>query len=229
MSTQIPLSELEVYSFCDPASGKSVIKRVRARSSIVVIGADSINRIFVLMAWAGRPTTPILVKKLIDVGDRYKGHLRRFGIEANAMQSLFADLVSSQAKELQRKIPFVPIMQPTKVDKDWRIRTTLQPLMNADSGRLFVHETHHELKSELLSFPMGATKDLVDALASAVRLVPRRVSSERSDEQQQALASYLRESGLSPQQIVQRLNEVREEELALERARAAISLDNSVG
>jgi len=208
---EIPLDQLEIYAFCDPASGKQVIRRVRARSAIVVVGADQLNRVFTLLAWAGRPTTPTLVRKIIEVGDRYQGRLRRFGIEANAMQSLFAELVAHQAKELKKKIPFVPIDQPSKIDKDWRIRTTLQPLMSVDAGRLFVHESQHELKAELLSFPVGATKDLVDALASAVRLVPRRVPQQKKSEEIEALASYLRASGCPPDYISRRIAEVEAE------------------
>ena len=151
---KIPLNQLVCFGFCDPASGKQVIKRVRARSAIIVVGADPLNRVFVLYAWAGRPSTPQLLKRLIEVGEKFP-RLKRFGIEANAMQELFADLVANQAREMKKRIPFIPVMQPTKIEKNFRIRTTLQPLVGMENGRLFIQENQTELKTEIITFPVA--------------------------------------------------------------------------
>jgi len=207
---QIPITSLERVAFCDPASGHQTIKRTRARSAIIVIGMDYLTRFFVLLAWAGRPTTTKLVEKLIEVGSTYKP--RRFGIESNAMQSLFADLVSAQAKELQKRIPFVPVPQPTKIDKDWRIRTTIQPIIA--SGRLFVMDNQVELISELAIFPMGVLKDLVDCLASAIALAPKRAAPQAQKSEVDALARYLRDTGATPAHIEQRIRELELEAAA---------------
>jgi len=65
MSTRIRLADLnDRYGFCDP---KQRVKRLRARSAIIVIAVDSVGRIFVLYAWAGRIPTDRLVEKIIDV------------------------------------------------------------------------------------------------------------------------------------------------------------------
>lgn len=219
MSTTLDLSSLEYYGFCDPASGKQVVKRARARSAIVVIGMDYLERFFLMLAWAGRPTTPKLLEKLIEVGGRFP--LRRFGIEANAMQSLFADLVMHQARELKKRIPFIGIPQPTKIDKDWRIRTTTQPVI--ESGRLFMLDTQHEARNEIQLFPMSPMKDIVDCIASAIRLAPRRATVERQKSETDALARYLRESGAPPSYIQSRIEEVQRE--SLEKS----SIDNKDG
>jgi len=203
----ISVDSLERIAFCDPASGRQVVKRVRARSAIIVIGVDHLMRFFVLLAWAGRPTPSKLVEKLIEVGATYKP--RRFGIEANAMQSLFAALVIAQAKELKKNIPFVPVNQDTKIDKDWRIRTEIQPVIA--NGRLFVMDKQVELLSELTAFPMGMTKDLVDCLASAIKLAPKRARPQAQKDEMDALARYLRETGASPRHIEQRIHELQEE------------------
>ena len=218
--TSIEIRYLEKYGFCDPASGRQAIRRARARSAIIVIAADQLGRFFVLHAWAGRPTTTQLVARLIDIGEKF--HPRRFGIEANAMQSLFADLVAGQAKELQKKIAFVPITQPTRVDKDWRIRTTLQPVI--ENGRLFVQEAHHELMAEISTFPVSTTKDMIDALASAINLAPRRHVSQQQHDEIDRLAEYLRATGVAPSQIEQRIAEVRAE---IEVSDASETLDNT--
>ena len=209
---KIPLKNLKVYGFCDPAAQpkNQIIKKVRARSAVIAIGVDDINRIFVLYAWAGRPSTPTLMKKLLEVGSAFP-NMVRFGIEANAMQMLFADLVSHQARQLKKKIPFVPIMQPTKIEKFFRIRAILQPVCGMERGRLFLTSQMIELKTEILTFPVGATVDLVDALASAVAMVPKMTTPQKRSDENLALAEYLRASGMSPRYIQKRMLEVEAE------------------
>jgi len=176
-------------AFCDPASGKRLaLKRVRARSAIVVIAMDLLSRIFVLHAWADRCSTDALTMKILEINAALKP--RTFGIEANAMQSLYGDMVSREAKFKGTRLPLMPVNQPTKIDKDWRIRMTLQPVI-AD-GRLFVQPQHYELKSELTTFPMSPTKDLIDALASAINLLPRPATRIDKDTERDAHLAYLR-------------------------------------
>ena len=58
--TEIKLADLNPrFAYVDPASGKKQqeLKKVRARSAIVVVAADWIGRIFVLDAWAKRCST----------------------------------------------------------------------------------------------------------------------------------------------------------------------------
>jgi len=191
-------------AFCDPASGKKEqIKRVRARSAIVVVGADVLSRFFVLHAWAERCSTDHLMDRIIEVNDQWRP--RVFGIEANAMQSLFADNVQREARYKEKSIPIVPVYQPTTIDKDWRIRMTLQPVIA--NGRLLLLASQHELKVELVSFPMSATKDLVDALASAIALIPGPVVRRDQDEEMDARLAYLRESGAPASYIEQVIDE----------------------
>jgi len=175
---RIKLSELpDRYFFLDPAANKKnqKLRRVRANS-----------------AMADRVSADKLIELVIDICEKYKPRL--FGIEANAMQSLFAELVERDAvKRLHRSVPIVPIHQPTNIDKDWRIRTTLQPVIG--DGRLFLNRKDEKLKAEITAFPMSPIKDGIDALASAVALTPLRALPERKNQEAQALAAYLRESG----------------------------------
>jgi hypothetical protein len=197
-------TKLERFGFTDPASGRARLKRIRARQAIVVIATDWLQRIFVLYTWAGRIPTSRYLDKIIKVCDDYQP--RSFGIEANAMQSLFADLVTDAAKQRMKRLSFIPVTQPTKVDKDFRIRTTLEPII-AD-GRLFMQKTQVELEGELRSFPTGLTKDLVDCLASAAALVPRRPLPVQQNDEAQQLASYLRNSGAPSWYVKKRVEEV---------------------
>ena len=128
------------------------------------------------------------------------------------MQSLFADLVTDAAKQRMKRLNFIPVMQPTKIDKDFRIRTTLEPII-AD-GRLFMMEGQVELEGEIRSFPTGLTKDLVDSLASAATLIPRRPLPVQQSQEAEQLASYLRNSGAPSWYIKKRVEEVLEIEAA---------------
>jgi len=183
---------IDRVAFLDPASGRAArLKRVASRSAIVVIGADALGRVFVLHQWAARVSTQRLVDTLFLLNEQY--HPRAFGCESNALQCLFTDCLELISRTKQTRLPLVPVQQPTKIDKDYRIRTSLQPVIGY--GRLFLQPQHHELRSELEAFPQGQTKDLVDALASAVRLLkPISLRHER-DSKRDALATYLRKTG----------------------------------
>src|SRR3990172_1526264 len=124
----------ERYCFCDPSSGKQPIKKSRGRSAMVCIGVDALERIFALVAWASRGPTDQLIDKIIAVNEEWRP--RVFGVEANAMQSLFADTLRREITRRHLRVPIVPVYQPTGIDKDFRIRSVVQPAYA--EGRLFV-------------------------------------------------------------------------------------------
>lgn len=198
----IPLRDLsQPVFFCDPAAGKKLqLKRVRARSAIVGLQQDAMGHIFVRVAWAERCSTDRLVDKIFEFNETYKP--RTFGIEANAMQSLFGDMVSREARMRMRRVPILEVHQPTNVDKDWRIRTTLQPVIA--EGRLGVLPEHVELRAEIKNFPMTPTKDLIDALASAIKLLPPVHTRVERDTEHERRLSYLRETG-APLSYIERV------------------------
>lgn len=188
---QLEVANLERYAFCDPASGKGQLKKVRARQAIVVIGVDYLLRVFVLHAWCGKLPTSKFRDEIISTYDRFQP--RRMGIEANAMQALFGDLVYEKAVEELGHARISPINSPTKIEKDFKIRAAIEPILN--DNRLFVSATHVELLSELRGFPSGQLKDLVDALAMAIMLIPRRTPERVNTGEVDALAKYLRDTG----------------------------------
>jgi hypothetical protein len=219
-------SLLDVICFTDPASGKrgEQLKRARARMAAVVVGQDVIGRIFVLHAWADRVTTPEYIEHLFQINDTW--HPKRFGVEANGMQVTFGDTVQMIAQMRGKTIPFEPIWQPTNVTKEWRNRTRLQPALA--NGRLFLQENQHELKAELLGHPNYPTVDLVDALATAVDMLPSRSHQNQARENDLGtLAQYLRESGAKPSYIQKRMQELRLEQEEHELASILLPLVNS--
>ena len=201
METTIKLADLpDRYGFLDPASSKKdgELKQVKARSAIVVVAPDWLGRIFVLDAWAKRCSTDELIERMYRTHEIW--NLRVLGGEANAMQELFQEAVQRDARLRGRKLPLRPVHQHTRIDKDWRIRTILQPVIA--NGRLFLRGDMTELRTEIGSFPLSPIKDLVDALASAIKLVPPRATRRESDAELDKLIDYLRKTG-APMTVIE--------------------------
>lgn len=192
--------------FCDPAAGKRAkrIAKSKCQSAIAGVAQDALGRVIVLYAWAKVATTDELIEKIFETNRSFAPD--RYGVEANAMQELFADALAREARGRGERLKVVPVQQSTRVDKLWRIRSTLQPVIGA--GRLVVGEEQLELRSQLEAFPLGRWLDLVDALASAVALMPKRAVLRQRDEELDSLAAYLRATGAPPSEIERRLREV---------------------
>lgn len=167
----------------------------------MTVRADPIGRIFVMQAWAGRISTGDLMETIYQVSERFR--VKTFGVEANALQSLFVDAIARDVKLRDRKLPLVPVMQPTHRTKPDRVRSTLQPLLGA--GRLFLlagDKGMEELRHEIATHPMNPRADMVDALASACRLVPPPKARRDYDAEREAKLRYLRSTG-APRSVIQ--------------------------
>lgn len=197
---EIPLQSLDKVAFLDPAGGKAQTKKTSARSAIAVLGQDAYQRIFLLHVWCGRVATQELVRMMFEINTNFRP--RVFGGEANALQHLFQEAVKIIAKDRAEQLPLLPVEHSTRIDKDFRIKTTLQPVLA--EGRLIARKDQHEFLAELGGFPMYPTKDIVDCVASAIQLLPQRPRRKQKDEEAEALAAYLRKTGASPQYIEQR-------------------------
>jgi len=197
VETTTKLEDLPIrYGFCDPASSKKdgELKQVKARSAIVVVAPDWLGRIFVLDAWAKRCSTDELIERMYRTHELW--NLRQLGGEANGLQELFQEAVMRDARLRGKRLPLRPIHQSTRLDKDWRIRTILQPVIA--NGRLFIRPDMTELKTEIGSFPLSPIKDLVDALASAIKMIPPRPTRREDDRELNNLLAYLRKTGAPP-------------------------------
>lgn len=193
-TSQINLEDLpERYAFLDPASTRkdAELKHQKARSAIIVVAPDWLGRVFVLDTWAQRASIDEIIERIYATEATWK--LRSFGVEANAMQELFHEAIARDARLRGKKLPLRAVHQPTRIDKDWRIRTVLQPIVA--SGRLFLRSDMGELRTEITAFPLSPLKDMVDALASAIKMIPPRATRRDVDEEKEALLSYLRKTG----------------------------------
>lgn len=213
---QIELKYLEIYGYSDPAAGKEARNQRRTARQTIVIGArDWLSRWFFLYIWAGRLTTSDFKRKILDIHEQYS--CRRFGLEANGMQVLFGGLIRDEARERfgPGNMKFVPIYQPTNVDKNYRIRTGIEPALNM--GRIFLRESDVDARSEFAGFPTAQTKDIIDSIETLVsRVAPKRTESAAASSEEGQYAKYLRESGM-PAYLI-------EQEMARYRAQLAVGL-----
>ena len=196
----------ERYFFLDPAGRRKPeqLKKIRARAAIVGIAVDDLRRIFVIEAWAEKASALTIRDKVFELNATWTP--RAFGCEANAMQELYAEMLMIEAKRQNLRLPMTEVYQPTNIEKTFRIRTTLAPVVGF--GRLFLREDHHELYRELTTFPMCQTFDLVDALASVCAMVPPVSRIRHADAAREAHATYLRGSGYPAHLIESRLTEL---------------------
>ena len=194
MSEIIDIGMLEKYAYADLAAGKDAKnKKHTARQSIVVGARDWLDRWFWVYIWAGRETASDFKKKILDVQEEWNP--RRFGLEANGMQVLFGSLVREEARLRFGNVKMFPVYQPTNVDKNYRIRTGLEPLIL--QGRFFLPEGEIEATIELQSFPTGKTKDIIDAMETCVsRVAPKRIKKAEEDVEKEQYAEFLRKSGV---------------------------------
>lgn len=209
---KLPFEQLEFYAFCDPAGSKKAqeIKRTRANAAIVCVGADALQRVFVVEWWEKRAATEEMTEKIFEVNRIWKP--RVFGCEANAMQELYGEMVQLEAKHRSIRLPLTPVYQTAKVEKMYRIRTGLQPVIRA--GRLFLAEQMVGERTKLAAFPMNVKQiDGIDALENAIRLIPKRAAPKQRSDEVESVAAYLRAQGASPQVIEMRVRELIEASL----------------
>lgn len=206
--TALRLQDLvATVAFADPAGGKTgaaKLKRTSARMAIGVAGMDAIGRIFMLHLWAKRCATPEFLQELYRVADLF--HPKPFAIEANAMQSLFVDCAEYISQCFgRRQVAFTPYYQPTNLDKAFRNRMAIQPVLA--HGRLFLRENQQEALAELQVHPRSPVKDLVDVIGTCCALLPRIKRVDRGvNHEARALAAYLRSIGTPASQIHARLD-----------------------
>src|SRR6266851_2504010 len=206
LTIRIPLLTLYTVGFVDSAGGrvpghanKSRSANYRSRSAIVVVSKDDIDSNFILKAWARHCTTEELCDEIFKTYSDF--HPATIGIDSSANQSLFADSLIREAREKGKKLPLTKITLGS--DKDVRIETTLQPA--ATAGRIFALTDMSDLRVEWEAFPGSQFKDILDALAGAIKLLPARHTNDEVTGEVQQYRNYLRTLRLTEAQIEERV------------------------
>lgn len=201
---KVALDHCYTVAFVDSAGGRVAPKgksnNQRSRSAIVVCAQDDLTRVFVRKAWPRYCTTDELCDEIFATQERFKPAV--FGADATATQGLFIDALVREAREKGKKLPISKVVLGT--DKDFRIETTIQPVQAA--GRLFVmKEAMEDLKMEYDSFPGSRFKDLVDALAGCISLLPHRPTGAELNDEVDQYRAYLQTMRVPEQEIDERV------------------------
>lgn len=202
----IKLSSLYVVSWCDPAGGSNPLAATqfrRSRASVVTIGQDEIERIFILEAWGKRVPPDQLIDKICETQMRW--HPAVFGIDATGPQLMFAQTVQKEIRDRGIRMTLRP--QALRTDKTFSIETTIQPVVA--NGRLFrLPEAECKtLRDEWMVFPDGHYRDVLDALACAIRLLPTSLPAHLRQMERNQLKRYLERSGMTREQVQLRLEQ----------------------
>ncbi len=160
----IPRNQLDVVMTCDPAISEKVSA---CRSAITVVGMSPSKLIFVLDYWVGRQGDPAkLIHQMLQMA--YVWQPRVIGIESVAFQ---ASMEPYTIREMQMRGVYYPLimLKPDRNERKQQRILSMQPFFR--SGQVYLQRGMFELIEEFETFPLGATQDILDALAYAFRLL----------------------------------------------------------
>lgn len=158
------LSDIALYGMVDPG-GFSEKKPGKDQSqNAILIGGQpyNSNKKFVLYAWAGRFKNPdSLWKELVRAHEEF--HPRIWEVEIFAQQAYILRDFQERAKKEGRAIRIVAMPADTRANaKELNIQALIPVMSN---GEIYLHESMRGLIAEIISYPMGITKDQLDMLA----------------------------------------------------------------
>ena len=176
-------STLDIVICCDPAISE---RSTAARTAIVVMGMSPYQKMVLLEYWVGRQGDPA---KIIDtyLGMARFWQPRCIGIEMVAFQKALEPFTMKAMAERNEYYPIINLKPDRKEKKEQRI-LSMQPFFRA--GQILIQRGMTEFIEEYETFPLGRTRDILDAMAYAVRLLtPQQVSKRPGlDEQLKILA-----------------------------------------
>ena len=134
-------------------------------TGIIVLGVDWQKNRYVLAAISGLFKPSVIVQKLFELNDYWNPQL--IGIEEVGMQQILADWIYEKQLEMNKFLPLARNRKELRPigKKEDRIYGRLQPLQ--ESGKLYIRRTQTNLITQLMNFPKGKRRDLLDALVYA--------------------------------------------------------------
>lgn len=161
---QVPRNTLDVVITCDPAISE---RSSACRTAITVAGMSPYNKIFVLAYWVGRQGDPAkIITTLLDLADFWQP--RVIGIESVAFQQALEPYTKREMELRGTWHPLIMLKPDRNEKKDQRI-LSMQPFFR--SGQVYIQSGMLELIEEYETFPLGRTRDVLDALSYAFRLL----------------------------------------------------------
>ncbi len=134
-------------------------------SAITICGMSALKKIYLRYTFRNRILPHKLIDKIFDINELFKRSgepIRKWGIEVVAFQKLLKYDLQREAKKRGIYIPIVELKTDTTKSKEARI-LGLQPYFFR--GQVLLKSDMFELEEEILRFPRGKYKDLIDSLA----------------------------------------------------------------
>ena len=168
----IPRSSLDIVICCDPAISES---EKAARTAIVVMAMTPYQKMFLLEYWVGRQGDPYkIITTILEMARFWQP--RCIGIEMVAYQKSLEPYTQRQMRETGVHYPIINLKPDRNEKKEQRI-LSMQPFFR--SGQIFIQSGMAEFIEEYETFPLGRTRDILDAMAYAVRLLTPQQESKR--------------------------------------------------
>ncbi len=175
---QIPLYMMNKAILLDPAPTKSteVRQSPRSRNGISVVGKDPWNRRYLLESLPLREDPVSTMHKIVEL--MLKWNTLRVGIEEVVFSGIYIPTWTAlMCHEYPEVFPEFFPMYPKGRDKNSRIFSGLAPAMKTGFWYYNRNETGYGVQ-ELLEFPNGETKDLIDAQSYTDEHVGRDLTPE---------------------------------------------------
>lgn len=161
---KVPRRELDVVLTCDPAISEKV---AADRTAVIAVAMTTFHKIIVLDYWVGRQGDPAkIIDKILDMA--YQWQPRIIGVESVAYQAAIEPYLKRAMVQRNVFYPFTPLKPDRNERKEQRI-LSMQPFFRA--GQIYIQRGMFDLIEEFETFPLGRTKDILDAMAYAVRLL----------------------------------------------------------
>ncbi|MGH8358513.1 MAG: phage terminase large subunit [Pseudomonas sp.] len=138
----------------------------------LTVGQDADMNLYILGAWRGRVDEGDLLNPMVEQWEVHQPHA--IGVEHGIWDKY--QVVKELIRRARKQIPCVIWPVPAKGDKVARAQLAAG---RAEQGMLFMDMEApwaHDLKAELLAFPLGAHDDWVDALSLAAELLATKLS-----------------------------------------------------
>ncbi len=149
---------LEIFTCIDPAVSQ---KTSADYTAIVTVGIDEKNNWYVLETRRGRWTVGEMIEEIFAAYQRHKP--TTMSIEVIGQSQALLDPINAEEERRNIFLPLTEIKTRAAVQKEGRLRATLQPRF--ESGKIFIKEEMVDLEEELIHFPKSKHDDLIDALS----------------------------------------------------------------
>lgn len=181
----VPLYQCDKALLLDPAPSKKAERSAepRARNALVMLAMDPWGRIFTLQALPLREDPVTVMQAIVQMCVYW--HCRKVGVESVNFSAVYAPLWSRILKHEhpQLDLSWIPL-EPKGEDKDTRIRRLVAP---HKQGLWYYNQdadpdpgTDYAIQ-ELLEYPHGSTRDLIDAAAYWGKTLSRHHTPDEVD------------------------------------------------